>query len=119
VASYNFAQIPVVRDRYPLWTDDGDVVDVPVGIEPQPGGVVLAPREHHHETLETVGLDARYGGVLEMVGPSYWPLGVAVSTFLAFFGFLIHNAVTLSAGLVAVAGSMVGWHFDEIRREDG
>jgi cytochrome c oxidase subunit 1/cytochrome c oxidase subunit I+III len=118
VASYNFAQIPVVRDRYPLWTDDGDVVDIPVGIEPQPGGVVLAPREHHHETLETVGLDARYCGVLVLVGPSYWPLGVAVSTFLAFFGFLIHNAVTLSAGLVAVAGSMVGWHWDEIRRED-
>ncbi|HEX6257675.1 MAG TPA: cbb3-type cytochrome c oxidase subunit I [Euzebyales bacterium] len=108
VAPYNFAQIPEVHDRYPLWTLDGDVVDDPVGIAPQPGGVVLA--DEHHETLETVGLDARLGGVLAMPGPSYWPFWTAAATFLCFFGFLIQNPITLTLGLVAVAATLIGWH---------
>jgi cytochrome c oxidase subunit I len=109
--TYNFAQMPVVRGRYPLWESK----DHSEGIDPQPGGVVLAPREHEHETLETVGIDARYGGVLEMPGPSYWPFWTAASLFVSFFGFLIHNGITLGAGIVGVAVSLIGWHAGHLR----
>lgn len=109
---YNFAQMPVVRSRYPLW--DGDVDGT---VEPRPGGVVLAPEEHHHETLETVGLDANYGSVLQMVGPSTWPLWTTVSIFVFFVGFLIHNWITVVVGLVLIAGSMIGWHAGKLRPE--
>ena len=118
VAPYNFAEIPVVRDRYPLWSAGGRAIADRVGIEPQPGGIVLAPEEEHHETLETVGLDARYGGVLEMPGPSYWPLWTSVSTFVVFFGFLIHNAITVTIGIVAVIVSLFGWHAGHITGEE-
>ncbi len=118
VAPYNFAQIPVVGDLYPLWDDQNRAIPQPVGIEPEPGGVVLAPEEEHHETLETVGLDARIGSVLEMAGPSYWPLWLAASLFVSFFGFLIHNLATLTAGVVAVGLSLIGWHWGHITGEE-
>ncbi|CAN5258868.1 hypothetical protein BH20ACT9_BH20ACT9_20750 [soil metagenome] len=110
-ADYNFAEMPVVRSNYPLWQEEGHKE----GIDPRPGGVVLAPEEQHHETLETVGLDARYGGVLEMPGPSYWPFWTAASLFVVFSGFLIRNVITLGVGLVLVGVSLVGWHWDELR----
>ena len=62
-----------------------------------------------------MGLDARYGGVLEMPGPSYWPFWTAAGLFVAFFGFLIHNVVTLGVGVAFVGVSLVGWHWDELR----
>jgi cytochrome c oxidase subunit 1/cytochrome c oxidase subunit I+III len=108
---YNFAQMPVVRSRYPLW-DAGDDLG---GIEPRPGGVVLAPEEHHHETLETVGLDANYGSVLTMAGPSTWPFWTSASLFLFFFGMLIRNGITVGLGAAAIAVSMIGWHAGHLR----
>jgi cytochrome c oxidase subunit 1/cytochrome c oxidase subunit I+III len=108
---YNFAQMPVVRSRYPLW-DAGDDLG---GIEPRPGGVVLAPEEHHHETLETVGLDANYGSVLTMAGPSTWPFWTSASLFLLFFAMLIRNGITVGLGAAAIALSMIGWHAGHLR----
>ena len=114
VAPYNFAQIPVVRGHYPLWDDQNRAIAQPVGTDPRPGGVVLAPEEHHHEAMETVGLDARYGSVLEMAGPSYWPLWTSVSLFVTFFGILVHSWIVLVIGLVAVLGSLLGWHWGHL-----
>jgi heme/copper-type cytochrome/quinol oxidase subunit 1 len=110
---YNFAQMPVVHGHYPLW-EEGDHRET---IEPEAGGVVLAPEEHHHETLETVGLDADYGGVLAMAGPSYWPFWVAAGLFVLFFGMLIRSPVTLGIGIAGVLVSMLGWHWGELRPE--
>jgi cytochrome c oxidase subunit I len=110
---YNFAEMPVVRSRYPLW----DRPDHHEGIKPEPGGVVLAPTEHEHETLETVGVDAEYGSVLEMPGPSYWPFWTTVSIFVLFFGLLISNLITFGIGVVAVLVSLLGWHWGHIQPE--
>ena len=107
---YNFAQMPVVRGGYPLWEHR----DHRGGIEPQPGGVVLAPEEHEHETLETVGIDADYGSVLDMPGPSYWPFWTATSLLVFFSGFLISNGITLGVGLAGIVLSLLGWHWDHL-----
>lgn len=106
-AQYNFAEIPVVHSRYPLWEEEGHEE----GLEPRPGGVVLAPEEHHHETLETVGLDARYGGVLEMPGPSYWPFWTALSLFVLFGGFLLHSLGIVLVATALTGVSLLGWHW--------
>lgn len=108
---YNFAEMPVVHSRYPLWQEEGHEE----GLDPRPGGVVLAPEVHEHETLETVGLDARYGGVLEMPGPSYWPFWTALSLFALFVGFLLHSLVAVLVATLLTGMSLVGWHWDELR----
>jgi cytochrome c oxidase subunit I len=112
---YNFAQMPVVRGRYPLWESE----EHQMGIAPRPGGVVLAPEEHHHETLETVGLDADYGGVLTMSGPSSWPFWTAAGLFVLFFGFLIHSPITLGVGVVGTLICLLGWHWGHLRPAGG
>jgi heme/copper-type cytochrome/quinol oxidase subunit 1 len=111
---YNFAQMPVVRGRYPLWESEENQT----GITPQPGGVVLAPEEHHHETLETVGLDAEYGSVLTMAGPSAWPFWTAASMFVLFFGFLIHSPITLGLGVAGTLVTLLGWHWGHLHPPD-
>jgi cytochrome c oxidase subunit I+III len=108
---YNFAQMPVVRGRYPLW-ERGD--EHQTGIAPSPGGVVLAPEEHHHETLETVGLNADYGSVLTMAGPSSWPFWTAAGLFVLFFGFLVRSPITLGVGVAAVVVALLGWHWGHL-----
>jgi cytochrome c oxidase subunit 1 len=106
---YNFAAMPVVHSRYPLWDEPGHRG----GIEPEPGSVVLAGE--HHETLETTGLEARFAKVLEMPGPSYWPFWLATALFVLFFGFLIHNMTTLLIGVAGVLVTLAGWHWGEIQ----
>jgi cytochrome c oxidase subunit I+III len=110
---YNFAEMPVVRSRYPLWQEEGHEE----GVKPRHGGVVLAPEEHEHETLETVGLDARYGGVLEMPGPSYWPFWTALSLFVLFVGFLLHSIVIVLLGILLTGVSLLGWHWGALQRQ--
>jgi heme/copper-type cytochrome/quinol oxidase subunit 1 len=109
-AEYNFAEMPVVHSRLPLWEEDShsDAAD------PRPGKVVLAPEEHHHETLETVGLDARYGGVLEMAGPSIWPFWTAVSLFVLFGGMLLRSIGVVLLGILLTTVSLIGWHWGEL-----
>ena len=114
-AEYNFAQMPVVRGRYPLWETMGEQE----GIEPKPGGVVLAPAEHEHETLATRGINADYQRVLDMPGPSYWPFWTALSLLVLFFGFLLSNIITVGIGAGFIALSLVGWHWGQLKPGEG
>jgi heme/copper-type cytochrome/quinol oxidase subunit 1 len=113
--TFNFAQMPVVRGRYPLW---GDMTPAQ-GYVPEPGGVVLAPHEPEHETLGTSGLDADYEQILEMPGPSYWPFWTAVSLFVLFLGFLISGWAVLGVGVAGVMLSLLGWHWGHLQGDEG
>jgi len=37
---------------------------------------------------------------------------------VVFFGFLIHNAITVTIGIVAVIVSLFGWHAGHITGEE-
>ena len=105
--SYNFASLPEVRTRHPLW----DHPDLPQTI---PAG------EHHlatfeHGRRETYGIDAITGKVKEIIHlPTNSWLPLQVSLFLAVVCIsLLVGAYTLA--LLAVIGALVfilrwSWH---------
>ena len=100
---YNFAVIPMVASRYPLWEnrlDDGpDRSSVGTGL-------VL---DKERETIGTSVLDAEPDVILKMPGDSYLPLLVAVAMTAVFTCMLLHS--WWGAGIAAVATFLgsVGW----------
>jgi hypothetical protein len=49
-----------------------------------------------------------------MPGPSTWPFWTSLSLFLLFVGLLLHNWGVVLAAIVFTAGSLVGWHWEEL-----
>jgi len=113
-AEYNFAAMPAVTSRYPLWSPDA-----PDPTEPRAYDVVLAaPGEEKHETLGTAGLDAEVEDILVMPHPSYWPFLLAVGLFIGFVAMLLRSAPIGVVGLVWTVTSMIGWHWGELKGGD-
>lgn len=113
---FNFATMPVVTGRYPLWRARHEE-----GQEADPGGVVLAPEDEEEQTLGTAGLDARFEEVLDMPGPSYWPGALAVGLLVLFVGLLARSMIMGLVGTGLVVVSLCGWHWAETipsREED-
>ena len=88
---YNFAVVPTVRSRYPLWDEDAHVV------EPPP----LPPHEEPH-----------------MPSPSYWPLMLAFSIVMLAVGLLIWQwHALIGIGFIVVMMSLglrsiYGWVYE-------
>ncbi len=100
--AYNFAAIPTIRTRHPLWEARlGEA-----GRSVIHGGPLLVDGR---ETLETSPLDARARAVLRMPEDSYWPLAVALSLTALFYGLL--TRVWWLAGFAALAALLccAGW----------
>ena len=88
---YNFAVVPTVRSRYPLWDEEADVVEPP-------------PLPLHEEP--------------QMPAPSYWPIVIAFGIVMQAAGLLIWQANTV-LGLVVIVSMMLlmmrgiyGWIFE-------
>jgi hypothetical protein len=110
-AEYNFAAMPAVTSRYPLWAHDW-----PSPTDPRPGDVVLVTAgKAEHETLATAGLDARVEDILVMPHPTYWPLLLAVGLFIGFMAMLLRSAPVGGISLVWTVAAMIGWHWNELR----
>ena len=88
---YNFAVVPTVRSRYPLWDEEANVV------EPPP----LPPHEEPH-----------------MPSPSYWPLMLAFSIVMLAVGLLIWQwHALIGIGFIVVMmvlglRSIYGWVYE-------
>jgi cytochrome c oxidase subunit 1 len=80
-AAYNFAEIPIVASRRPLW-------------EVKHGG----------KKMETV-MEA-HG--IHLPAPSFWPLGLAIGLTVIMIG-LIYGLIPLAIGLVIVVVALIGW----------
>ena len=97
---YNFAAIPVVGGRHPLWDDPPASVEV---VDGQPAtralGVVGALEK---QMPVTEGLDARPQDVLGIPEPTYLPFITAVGVALLFVGLLVEAAV------IGVVGVLIG-----------
>ncbi len=96
--AYNFASIPVVSSRHPLW----DNPRLPEEIAAGRAGPLMADG---HQTIGTSMLDAEEEEVLHMPGESPWPLVTAFGMLILFFGMLVaHYSIAIVGGVVTAAG---------------
>ena len=108
--AYNFAVIPIVRSRLPLWEDQ--LGDATPGIIPGEGhshvteGVVLADGR---ETFGTSPLEAEPLHVLQMPSDSLWPFLLSVAMLAGFYGLVFSQWWLAIAGAVGVFVCLVGW----------
>lgn len=103
VPAYNFAVIPTVASRHPLWEDrlqespERSSLDV---------GYVL---DQGRETLATSVLDAQPDLILKMPGDSYAPLALSLTTGLFFVGLILHTWWLVGVGVTGIAASLLIW----------
>jgi cytochrome c oxidase subunit 1/cytochrome c oxidase subunit I+III len=107
---YNFATIPFVGSRHPLWerrlaSEQGD----------HPGSVLNEGYilDDGREALGTTALDGEPNIILKMPGDSYAPLFLGVFSTLVFAGMILHAWWFAAAMLVAAAFSVIAWLWPE------
>jgi cytochrome c oxidase subunit I len=99
---YNFAVIPTVGSRHPLWEDRLDEAERSV-IDRGP------TLDRSKVTVETSPLDAQVTDVLHMPEDSLYPLLHALAVTLTFYGLLLRSPVLGVAGGVLVIAGTIGW----------
>ena len=93
---YNFAEIPTVNGREPLWDADPN----------QP--VVVGLRDDTPEVLVTHSLDSEPEYREETAGPSIWPFLTSLTVSAAFVGS-IFTPWAIPVGAVPVIVTLIGW----------
>jgi cytochrome c oxidase subunit I+III len=100
---YNFAVIPQVTSRHPLWqarlephTQKSSIIR----------GMVL---DHARETIGTSMLDGEPNVILRMPNDSFAPIAVALGLIVGFMGALFKNLIVSGLGLGIVAVSLLFW----------
>jgi len=109
VPSYNFASLPVVDDRDPLWRDPELAGRI------RAGAFLLAdPAAKCRETLFTGAVDARPEQVIILPGNTWAPLVAALFVAVFFTGFLVkhYSLSAAGAGLAVVALLAWAWRTD-------
>jgi cytochrome c oxidase subunit I+III len=104
---YNFASIPLVASRHPLW-DQRPLPFAESGDEPETSG--LGPEGAvERETPVTSGIDTRPEGNLEIPHETYLPFVLAIGLTVLFIGLLIHAAVVGVIGAALAVVAMLWW----------
>ena len=100
---YNFAVIPTIVSRYPLWEDR-------LGEAPERSnldeGLIL---DEGKETLATTPLDAEPDRILEMPEDTLVPLFLAIATTILFVGLLLKLWPVVALGGFGAAACLVAW----------
>jgi cytochrome c oxidase subunit I+III len=91
---YNFAHVPVVGAREPLWTGELDALE---GLAPD-----------HREILVTTAVDARPDLRHASATPSLWPLASAIATTALFIGSIFHEWAIVW-GAIPLTIALIGW----------
>jgi hypothetical protein len=103
---YNFAAVPVVNGRHPLW-DDPAVAHIAVD---EPSTRALGIRGALDKQMPvTEGLDARPQDVLGIPSPTYLPFLAAVGVAVLFVGLLVQAVVIGAVGVLVGATAIVHW----------
>jgi Cytochrome C and Quinol oxidase polypeptide I len=106
---YNFAVIPIVASRHPLWEDrlqTGDSQEKSYTT----AGLVL---DHGREALGTTPLDAEPNVILKMPGDTLVPLYLALSMTLLTLGLALLNWWVVAVGVGCIAASILAWLWPE------
>jgi len=101
---YNFAVIPMVASRYPLWENYMD--DEGTGRSSIHEGLLL---DHGRETIGTTMLDAEPAVILKMPGDTYAPLVLAIGLAVLFTGLLLHSWWLVGLAVAVTLLASVAW----------
>jgi cytochrome c oxidase subunit 1/cytochrome c oxidase subunit I+III len=101
--SYNFAVIPSVASRHPLWEDRLGEAD---GRSVLDRGLVL---DDHHEVLGVTAIDGEPDIILKMPGDSYMPFLLALCLAGLFSGLLVHWWTLAGAAVGACILVIIVW----------
>ena len=104
---YNFAVIPSVASRYPLWEDRLQGHDGNSAIRE---GMLL---DHGRETIGTTALDAVPDVILRMPGDSPAPLLLSLALVVLFTGMLMHAWWIVGIALAACLVATIAWLWPE------
>jgi cytochrome c oxidase subunit I len=100
---YNFAVIPIVASRHPLWEDRLNESEDRSSLDE---GYLL---DNGRETIGTTPLDATPDIILRMPGDSYTPFFVGLFGSLMFAALLLHWWQIAGAMAFASAVSLITW----------
>jgi len=98
---YNFARLPVVSSRYPLWQ-----AKLGEGTPPEPYSDLLTKGR---QTLTVTPLEAKPNVVIEMPEDSYVPLALATCAALLFTCLFFQFWFGVGLCAVGVAASLITW----------
>jgi cytochrome c oxidase subunit 1/cytochrome c oxidase subunit I+III len=101
--AYNFAVIPTIESRHPLW--EHWLNETPARSRLDEGFLL----DHGRETVGTTALDARPNLILEMPTDSLAPFFLTCGLATGFVGALLHAWWIAGLGVVVVAASLVMW----------
>ena len=107
--AYNFAVIPTVASRYPLWEDR---LEGAAGRSQTHEGMLL---DHGRETIGTTVLDAEPDVILRMPGDSLAPLLLSLAMALIFVGLLLHSWLVVAAATLGTFVAAVVWLWPEAK----
>ena len=105
---YNFAVIPRVASRHPLWEDrlaEGGAVRSSVT-----WGMVL---DHGRETIATTPLDGEPDQILKMTGDSYAPFVLTLGMTVLFVALLRHWWWVVPVSGLAILAALLLWLWPE------
>ena len=107
--SYNFAVIPIVASRHPLWEAQLDESPTRTSLD---DGLLLADGR---ETIGTTPLDGRPDLILKMPYDSLAPVLLALGAAAFFTGLLIHLWPLAVLGGLVIAAAILVWLWPERR----
>ena len=100
---YNFAVIPIVGSRHPLW--ENRITEGTTSSDLTGGPLLLEDKQ----TIGTTPLDADPLTIFHMPEDSYAPICLAVSLTIFFYGALVSSLGLAIIGLLLTLATMVGW----------
>jgi cytochrome c oxidase subunit I+III len=99
---YNFASVPTVRSKEPVW----DQPELQEGASRELGDYKLTGG---HTTLSTSTLDAQPQAIVHMPHPSPWPFYLTCALLTLFYGFLLESLLLTVIGGALSAMGLMGW----------
>ncbi|RZL29598.1 MAG: cytochrome ubiquinol oxidase subunit I [Sphingomonas sp.] len=100
---YNFAVIPVIASRHPLWEEAMNESDERSSIR---RGLLL---DRGKETIGTSPLDGEPNLILEMPGDSLAPFALTIGMTLVFGGALLRQWWLVAVGIATIFIALVSW----------
>src|SRR6202011_659358 len=108
---YNFAEIPLVSSRHPLWEGGAaPALPLPAVAPPAPavGALTLAGALGRTPPI-TSGRDTRPDEVLDVPAETVVPLVLAIGLAVFFFGLLIDASVVGVLGVLLAIVALLRW----------
>ena len=105
-AVYNFAILPLIASRHPLWESRLEDADDTGKRSVLDEGFLL---DQGKETLGVTPLDAQPDVILKMPGDSWLPFALSLALMPLFGGMLLHSVWLAAIGAVALLVILTLW----------